>query len=63
MKTLLTGMPYKPSTETQDVQETWRKHGWKPTGEVTEESDDDDETQDEIEQSLEYFNRYIAGDR
>jgi hypothetical protein len=33
MKTLLTGMPYRPSTEPQDVQEVWRKHGWKPAGE------------------------------
>jgi hypothetical protein len=60
MKTLLTGMPYKPSTEKQCVQETWRKYGWKPTGET---DSDDDETVQEIEQSLEYFNRYIAGDR
>ena len=30
MKTLLQGMPYKPSTERQDVQETWAKYGWTP---------------------------------
>lgn len=35
MKTLLTGMPWKPSDDT-DITDTWRKHGWKPTSELAE---------------------------